>query len=343
MLVKIYTLQSTRNLSDIRYVGKTIQKLNSRLSQHLSLARNKAKRHVYNWIRKELSEGYEISIIEIDSVETNIESIWQSLEQKWIAKYKELGYNLTNETKGGEGSNDPEIIAKRNKSIIGNHRSEETKQKISESNKHPKTEEHRQKVKQSMIDLFGYKVDQYTIEGDFIQSWDSISLASEFYNICNSAIAGCCKHDYGFKTAGGFVWRYSGEEYHYDDSKHIIQLNKDYEFINEFKSLNEACELIFGEITDKHKLGITQCRGFHIKSYKGFVFLNKKDYINNNFIKYKLIKNQRILQKDLNGNLIQIFKNSKDAEKQTGFGHKYILETCRGKRPNYKNYIWEFE
>ena len=43
MLVKIYTLQSTRNLSDIRYVGKTIQKLNSRLSQHLSLARNKAK------------------------------------------------------------------------------------------------------------------------------------------------------------------------------------------------------------------------------------------------------------------------------------------------------------
>lgn len=82
MLVRIYTLQSTKNISDIRYVGKTTQKLNTRLSQHLSLARNNAKRHVYNWIRKELSEGYKITIIEIDSIETNIESEWQSLEQK---------------------------------------------------------------------------------------------------------------------------------------------------------------------------------------------------------------------------------------------------------------------
>lgn len=343
MLTRIYTLQSTRNLSDIRYVGKTIQKLKTRLSQHLSLARNMAKRHVYNWIRKELSEGYEISITEIDSVETDVEEVWQSLEQHWIAEYKKLGYNLTNETKGGEGSNDPEVIAKRSLAITGRHRSEETKQKISESNKHPKTEEHRQNVKQAMIDLFGYKIDQYTIEGEFVKSWDSISLASEFYNICNSAIAGCCKHDYGFKTAGGFVWRYSGEGYQYDDSKHIIQLSKDYEFINEFRTLEEACEVIFGEVTAKHKMGITQCRGFHIKSYKGFVFLNKKEYVSNNFTKHKLFKNQKILQKDLNGNLIQVFKSSKDAEKQTGFGHKYILEACRGKRPNYKNYIWEFE
>lgn len=343
MLVRIYTLQSTKNISDIRYVGKTTQKLNTRLSQHLSLARNNAKRHVYNWIRKELSEGYKITIIEIDSIETNIESEWQSLEQKWIASYKELGYNLTNETKGGEGSNDPETIAKRNQSIIGKHRSEETKQKISKSNKHPKSKEHKQNVKQSMIESFGYKIDQYTIEGEFVKSWNSISLASEFYNICNSAIAGCCKHEYGFKTAGGFVWRYSGEEYHYDDSKHIIQLNKDYEFINEFKTLDEVCNVVFGSITEKHKMGITQCRGFHIKSYKGFVFLNKKDYITNNFTKHKLVKTQKVIQKDLNGNIIKIFSSSKDAEKQTGFGHKYILETCRGKRPNYKNYIWEFE
>lgn len=343
MEVKIYTLQSTRDISNVRYIGKTIQKLNSRLSQHLSLARNNAKRHVYNWIRKELKDGYKISIIEIDSINTNIESEWQQLEQKWIAKYKSDGFNLTNETKGGEGSNDPEVIAKRNKAIIGKPRSEETKRKISESNKHEKTEEHKQHVRQTMIDQFGYKIDQYSLDGEFIKSWDSISLAAEFYNLNTSAISGCCKQKYGYKTAGGFVWRFSGENYQYDDSKHIIQLDKDYNYVNEFKTLDDACLNIFGDISEKNKMGITQCRGFHIKSYKGFVFIDKCDYVNNNYTKHKLLKKQKIIQKDLNGNIIKIFESSKDAEKQTGFGHKYILETCRGKRPNYKEFIWEFE
>ena len=43
------------------------------------------------------------------------------------------------------------------------------------------------------------------------------------------------------------------------------------------------------------------------------------------------------------GMLFKFLKILKMLKKQTGFGHKYILETCRGKRPNYKNYIWEFE
>ena len=43
MELKIYTLSSTRDINNIRYVGKTKQKLNRRLCQHLSAAK-KAKK-----------------------------------------------------------------------------------------------------------------------------------------------------------------------------------------------------------------------------------------------------------------------------------------------------------
>lgn len=62
MVTFIYTLQSTRNLSDIRYVGKTTQILNKRLVQHLCTAKTQVHRHVCNWIRKELDAGYSITI-----------------------------------------------------------------------------------------------------------------------------------------------------------------------------------------------------------------------------------------------------------------------------------------
>ena len=44
MDIKIYTLSSTRNPDNIRYVGKSKQKLTRRLSQHLL----DAKRHKMN-------------------------------------------------------------------------------------------------------------------------------------------------------------------------------------------------------------------------------------------------------------------------------------------------------
>ena len=45
-MVYIYTLSSTRNLDDIRYVGKTVQSLKRRLQAHISDAK-KAKRDGY--------------------------------------------------------------------------------------------------------------------------------------------------------------------------------------------------------------------------------------------------------------------------------------------------------
>lgn len=85
MEIKIYTLSSTRDLNDIRYVGKTKQTLKRRLQGHLCDAK-KAKRlgnyknHNYNWINQEIGNGYSIVIEELDSLEFDKTEDWKWFE-----------------------------------------------------------------------------------------------------------------------------------------------------------------------------------------------------------------------------------------------------------------------
>lgn len=56
----------------------------------------------------------------------------------------------------------------------------------------------------------GKKVNQYTKEGVFIQSWNSGTEAAKALNIPQSSISLCCKGKYG--SAGGFIWQYADAE-----------------------------------------------------------------------------------------------------------------------------------
>lgn len=106
--IKIYTLTSTRNINNIRYVGKTTQKLKDRLIAHISdskrdLKNKYTKNYNHNWINKELQEGYQIIITEIDCM--NLPKFnWKWLEQYWISQFKTWGFFLTNLTLGGNGN-----------------------------------------------------------------------------------------------------------------------------------------------------------------------------------------------------------------------------------------------
>lgn len=85
MEIKIYTLSSTRDPHNIRYVGKTRQPLKRRLSQHLTDAKKAAKaglkrNHNYNWIIHELNDGFQIIIEELDSMEFEENEDWKWLE-----------------------------------------------------------------------------------------------------------------------------------------------------------------------------------------------------------------------------------------------------------------------
>ena len=93
MEISIYGLVDTLT-NEIRYVGKTQQSLNKRLSQHLCV-KKKNNPYKFNWINKLKEKGIKPIII---LLETCDEHNWVEREKYWIKQFN----NLTNLTQGGE-------------------------------------------------------------------------------------------------------------------------------------------------------------------------------------------------------------------------------------------------
>lgn len=218
--LRIYTLSDSREPDNIRYIGKTIQTLNRRLTGHICTA-NRALvykthyGHCQKWILKVLREGGDILIEELDSIDIYPGYDWDWLEQYWISQFKQWGFNLTNISNGGPTEWHPtkEAIEARASKIRGVPRDEATRKKISESNAgKPKSEVHKRHVKESMTEKFGTPVvqlDKNTRE--LIARYPSISIAAETIGKNKANIGKCCQHKYGFKTAYGYIWEYESE------------------------------------------------------------------------------------------------------------------------------------
>lgn len=116
MKTKIYALRGDNRF--VRYVGKTIKSLESRLSDHLSAARRGDNSHKGRGIRKILSSGSIPSITLIEITEGN----GSKEERYWIKYFRSHKIDLWNETEGGEG-------------IAGFHHSRRTRKRIGASNK----------------------------------------------------------------------------------------------------------------------------------------------------------------------------------------------------------------
>jgi len=114
-MTKIYYLSDPRDPNNIRYIGKTIRELNHRLSIHIAEISLVNKTHKNNWIKFLLNEGI---IPTISLIEEINDSYGSEREIYWIRYYKELGFDLTNSTDGGEGMLNP---------------SEETRKKLSKA------------------------------------------------------------------------------------------------------------------------------------------------------------------------------------------------------------------
>lgn len=52
---------------------------------------------------------------------------------------------------------------------------------------------------------------QMTMDGEIIRRFDSVTAAEKATGISTSQISGCCRGDYGFKSARGFRWKYAEE------------------------------------------------------------------------------------------------------------------------------------
>lgn len=137
--VIIYGIYDPDTTGVIRYVGKTKKTIKKRLNEHIYLSKNNLKRPLNLWIKKLLNEG---RIPEIKEIEVSNDKEWAKREIFWIKQYRKIN-NLLNLSDGGESN-------------LNYICSEETKRKISESNKgkhdywkgKKMSDEHKQKISQ---------------------------------------------------------------------------------------------------------------------------------------------------------------------------------------------------
>lgn len=120
-MIKIYSLNDPDTL-EIKYIGKTVQKLEKRLSGHITKAKYNRTTHCSCWIYSLLLKNKR-PIIQL--IEECLEDVWVEREQYWIRYYKEL---ICNHSIGGENGSlgytcTVEHKNKISKSLIGRKRS----------------------------------------------------------------------------------------------------------------------------------------------------------------------------------------------------------------------------
>ena len=115
----------------------------------------------------------------------------------------------------------------------------------------------------------GIKVDQYSILGEYIQTFESIQDASQVIcggNNSKNAIKECC--DGIRRSSKGFMWSYHGRPVNRTKSNKIRSIGqfKDDKLIARFSSINEAARIGF----DASSISLC-CRGKY-RQHKGYVW-----------------------------------------------------------------------
>jgi len=92
---------------------------------------------------------------------------------------------------------------------------------------------------------------QYSKEGILIREWKSILEAAKTLGISDSIISACCKGKKGYKSAGGFLWKYKTEKTQSsipvssrDNEKPVLQFTKEGVLIKEWNSIAQAAKAL---------------------------------------------------------------------------------------------------
>lgn len=130
------------------------------------------------------------------------------------------------------------------------------------------------------------------------------------------------------------------------NSRPIYQYTLDKEFVQEWMSAAEVSRVLHIDESVIRKC----CKG-DCKQAGGFIWILKDDFktlseINISNKERSLIRSiKKVLQKDASGNIISIFDSCVDAAKQFEKykdGANAISKCCRGVKPSFANYYWEY-
>ena len=177
-----------------QYVGQTSRTLEQRWREQC--ANNSQCTYLHNAISKYGKENFKVEQIDtaLDQEELDYK------EQRYIKYYNTLAPNGYNLESGG---------------TYGKRLSKATCCKLSESHhdvsgaNNPMFGKKRPEVGLKNKLTKGKAVNQFTIDGIFIAQYPTIREAERQTGIDNGWIGGCCRGKYGYKTAGGYVWKYA--------------------------------------------------------------------------------------------------------------------------------------
>jgi hypothetical protein len=221
METKIYILIDPRD-NQIRYLGKTTQQISKRYNTHISTKGTSKKA---NWIKTLKEQNLKPLIKVIDTVTND----WEFWEEYWISNLKLLGFDLLNQTLGGEGQS-------------GYSPSEETRKKWSIAFTGRKmSKEWRERISKGI----SKEITAYSLSGEFIGNYKNAVIAARVHNMIRSHICTCCKGNQ--KSAGSLVFRYLGEpfdkfEVERKSKRKILQLDENENVIKEWSSIKEAAD-----------------------------------------------------------------------------------------------------
>jgi len=247
----IYTLSDSNGI--VRYIGKTDDP-KRRLREHLYESKKKPKNHRHYWIMTLINKNEEPVLDIIDYVPS---SDWEFWEIFYISLFKGWGFNLVNETNGGETGT----------GMLGKKHKKESKEKIRLANSGENhynyggklTDEHKsnlskslsgvnnpfyqKKHKEETLNKIRKPILQYSIDGTFLKEWISIKDAEDKLKI--HSISSACNNR--LNSVGGFVWKFKENENYPKNiiiskkyRKKVLQFSINNEFIKEFNSIGEA-------------------------------------------------------------------------------------------------------
>ena len=224
-------------------------------------------------------------------------------EQYWIAELNTLAPNGYNLDKGGLNKSTHEStkqkISKNNARYWkGKHLSDEAKEKLRQFNIGRKHSEESKRRRKETYKLTGYDygrgkhrppeavakiaemkkrpVEQFTKDMVFVAEYPSIKEAIQQTGVGH--ISECCLRKPHCNTAGGYIWRFKGDESYTPRenacNKRVFQFTKDGDFIAEYPSAAEAGRHL--GLSKSQTNHINDCCNGKRESSAGFVWKYKE-------------------------------------------------------------------
>ena len=183
------------------------------------------------------------------------------------------------------------------------------------------------------------KIYQYDLEGNLINTFNSISEAAKFIGKSNSSISSALNGK--CRTSNGFVWLNEGEEFVKPKNireRSVDQYTLDGEYIRTFDSYRDAARKLGvapSSISAACNSESHRWREYILTSTcdKSLIELHKKDTYNN----------RHVLQIDENGNIVHEYLNLDDACNATGINRKQLQNKLINKSHATNGYFWFFK